>query len=493
MPIRQDANYKEFTERYEPQTTVFFVGAGLSQPLFPSWRDVLLALLKLCIDRGSLAYNPKELQGLIERGQDYIDIADILADSLDPQAFREFVEQVFDKDIKKPSVPASYRRLFELRPRLVITTNYDRIPNLIAPRYRVFTNKQADEALRSIKSERDTIFKIHGDITDQESIVLTRKHYERVIHQDPKLQSVLHSVFTSRTVLFIGFSLADPNLALLLSSLKAIHPIGVNHYALMTEMSSFRASVFERTYGVKVIRYKPADSSHPEVAQMLASLANPEKPPQLLDALFESESDSELAKRLLRYEDFDSRGIIHVTSSNNERIHEYKQCLLEAVGDCFISGTSMIHLSEDSKELLRRKIKDGATFRLLIMDPAWIRENCHLLTFLSAQRARENFHVEIENSIEKLLDLSRTLLASELGRLRIRKYKTFFPYIITGFCQGEHGKLVVEVTDYLPEDQRPRFTLHATGTNDTLFAEVKRKFDALWGNTQLTEEVVPDE
>lgn len=490
MPIRLDGNYNEFMRGYKPEMTAFFVGAGLSQPLFPSWRDVLLSLLKTCVDRGSLAYDPRELQGLIETGQDYLDIADILVDSLDPGAFRRFMEQMFDKEIKESSVSPAYLKLFELKPRIVLTTNYDRVPNVIAPRsYRIFTNKQANEALRTINSGHDIILKVHGDIQDQQSIVLTRKHYDDVIHENEQLQSVLRTVFLSQTVLFVGFSLTDPNLDLLLRRLKAIHRISIRHYAVMTDMSSFRANVFERTYGIQVIRYKPSDSSHPEVEQLLAALGNPTNKPLLMDDL--PQSDAELTRRLRNYESFDSRGIMHVTGSNDNRIQEYKQCLLEAAGDCFISGTSMIHLSDDSKDLIRRKIEDGVTFRLLIMDPAWIKQNSHFLTFLPTSSSRESFHLEIENSIAKLLDIYRSLPSSHRTRLQIRKYKTFFPYIVTGFQLRSDGKLVVEITDYLPEAKRPRFTLHATGSDDALFAQVKQKFDSLWDNSELAEEVHP--
>jgi hypothetical protein len=47
-----------------------------------------------------------------------------------------------------------------------------------------------------------------------------------------------------------------------------------------------------------------------------------------------------------------------------------------------------------------------------------------------------------------------------MPRLKIKTYSAIFPYIITGFDNGETGKSVVEITDYIPEKNRPRFTLH---------------------------------
>lgn len=47
-------------------------------------------------------------------------------------------------------------------------------------------------------------------------------------------------------------------------------------------------------------------------------------------------------------------GIVKFTNSPIDRISDYKNCLLEAKGNCFISGTSMIHLSEDSSDILKK-------------------------------------------------------------------------------------------------------------------------------------------
>ena len=74
------------------------------------------------------------------------------------------------------------------------------------------------------------------------------------------------------------------------------------------------------------------------------------------------------------------------------------------------------------------------------------------------------------------------------SQLEIRIYRTVFPYIVTGYQNGDFGKMVVEITDYLPEENRPRFTLHDLDQSSTLFKQVKAKFTSLWNNTQLSTE-----
>jgi transcriptional regulator with XRE-family HTH domain len=179
-------------------------------------------------------------------------------------------------------------------------------------------------------------------------------------------------------------------------------------------------------------------------------------------------------------------GIVKLTDSPDDRISDYKNCLLEATGHCFISGTSMIHLSEDSGYLLKEKVANG-TVSLLLLDPDWIATNSAILTFLD-EEDRSSFHYEIRNSIRKLKEVRRSLSPHLVSRFRIKTYSTIFPHIITGFDAGTTGKIVVEVTDYVPDKFRPRFTV-SNQDNSIFFDQVKRKFDSLWNNDSITKEI----
>jgi transcriptional regulator with XRE-family HTH domain len=188
------------------------------------------------------------------------------------------------------------------------------------------------------------------------------------------------------------------------------------------------------------------------------------------------------------YNEFNHIGIMKLTDESNDRILDYKECLLEADGDCFISGTSMIHLAEDSSDILKEKLLMGEVF-LLILDPDWITSNFSIVTFLEDEEDRKDFHYEIRNSIRKLNQLRKSLPSELMPRLKIKTYSTIFPYIITGFDNGETGKLVVEITDYIPEKNRPRFTLNKIKGEHTLFEQIKKKFYSLWNNETVSKEI----
>jgi len=182
-----------------------------------------------------------------------------------------------------------------------------------------------------------------------------------------------------------------------------------------------------------------------------------------------------------------SSDFIKIVDTGKDRISDYKSCLMEAKGECFITGTSMVHLSEDSADILVDNVKFGCV-KLLILDPDWIEKHNEILTFLDCEEDRKQFSYEIKNSIRKLKAIKRSLPEGLQNRIDIRTYSTIFPYIVSGYENKECGKMVVEITDYVPERFRPRFVLHKNKGND-LYDIIKRKVYSLWNNTRLTKEV----
>ena len=275
MPIYSESTFLELVNDYHqrPEKFVFFVGAGLSQPLFPSWKILLREFVK-CAKEGDLAYDENELLEYIENGENYLDIADTCVSSMGSARYRDIMEEVFDKNFSENDIPESYRCLMDLSPKTIITTNYDRIPDIAGKgRYRIITNKNASEGARLLSTDKNIVFKIHGDITDQSSIVLTTSEYQELINNNTKTNLLLSSLLSTKVLIFVGFSLSDPHIDAVLDNIKSINNgISISHYVLLNETSKFKISSFERKYGIKIISYDPTNSSHPEVVSFLRAL-----------------------------------------------------------------------------------------------------------------------------------------------------------------------------------------------------------------------------
>jgi hypothetical protein len=159
MAIHTEKTFLELVTSYHenPEKFVFFIGAGLSQPLFPSWGVLLKEFIEQAQEAG-MSYDKSELLECIEKGESYLDIAEVCVNAMGATRYRDIMEKVFDKDFSLEDVPESYKILMDLSPKMIVTTNYDRL--------------NAPEASRFFADNKNVVFKMHGDITDQSSIVL---------------------------------------------------------------------------------------------------------------------------------------------------------------------------------------------------------------------------------------------------------------------------------------------------------------------------------
>ncbi len=234
-------------------------------PLFPSWKELIKNLVNYCDELKCINLKKEEiLIEIEEESNSLLDIAGICAQALGSTRYRAFLENRFDIEIDDTKISNSYKSLFKMLPNVVITTNYDRIPDHLS-RNRCYTNRQSSEALRALNQEKNFIFKAHGDITDQDSIVFTREEYEKTTHHSHEMRNFLNAVFSSRNLIFIGFSLTDPHFdEILRFQYQATSGLPLNHYALLN-CNNTKATILMKKYGINVLQYEPQDNTHPEV------------------------------------------------------------------------------------------------------------------------------------------------------------------------------------------------------------------------------------
>ena len=120
MPINSENAFLELVNEYHqnPEKFVFFVGAGLSQPLFPSWKMLLKKFLN-CAKERDLTHDENELLKYIENGENYLDIADACVRAMGSTRYRDIMEETFDKDFSESDIPESYRCLMDLSPKMI--------------------------------------------------------------------------------------------------------------------------------------------------------------------------------------------------------------------------------------------------------------------------------------------------------------------------------------------------------------------------------------
>ena len=261
MPLKLDDIPKHLLEAYASEKCGLFIGAGLSLGAgLPSWFDLLKRMIERSVEAGIMTgKKAADCTQLADDPSKYLMLAEELREILGTD-FKSAIEEIFGNDHLVPT--ATHSRLPRLQKnRFIITTNYD----MLIEKAFAATGKfrqgykyyEAHALLRDLYERRFFLLKAHGDAqTAADQIVLTDKDYRRILYREPGYQSALQSIFTMYSVIFVGSSLQDPELKLLLNYANAAFPEGgIAHYALMTddEVGETERRRWGRDYNMNII------------------------------------------------------------------------------------------------------------------------------------------------------------------------------------------------------------------------------------------------
>jgi len=257
---------------------VAFVGAGLSRSSgLPDWKALLRDMITWARLRGVVWQDEKDLTSEIEGGNLLL-VAEELRERLGKESFQKFIADTFRRPDLKPN--DTHLTLATLPFAAVFTTNYDRLLESAyvlksggnAPH--VFTHRDFPELSAALRGGEFYILKLHGTADQIESIVLSHSDYRELALSNSAYLHHISTVFSTKTVLFLGYGLGDPDLLLALDELREISGgYSPRHYALMHSpaVSPFKQRRFEKDYGVIILPSGPS-VDHREVQEALTYL-----------------------------------------------------------------------------------------------------------------------------------------------------------------------------------------------------------------------------
>jgi hypothetical protein len=218
---------------------ILFIGSGFSKRFIsaPNWDELLSAMAAICprIKKGYAYY--KQTFG------DPIKIGAAFAEEFKEWAWddgkNEFPPELFDAKqptdiflkfkvaeyltkltpdnlggISDASLMRELVALMGIHPHAVITTNYDRLIEIIFPEYEAIIGQRI---LRMSHTSIGEIFKIHGCVSEPGSIVLTERDYEAFDEDKKYLSAKLLTYFAEHPLLFVGYAANDPNIKSILN------------------------------------------------------------------------------------------------------------------------------------------------------------------------------------------------------------------------------------------------------------------------------------
>jgi len=188
----------ELIEAISRGDTVLFVGAGLSIGAgLPSWNQLVTPLA----DRIGL---PEALR------RDPLKVAQHYQGQRGSHALISYVQEQLDSSNRRPT--ENHRRLLRLGIRTWITTNFDDLlEQALREAGQRFTKVVRDRDLPYTSADRLTLIKLHGDIEQPDTIVITQQDYNTYFRRFPRVKEKLSSLLVDKTFLFIGYSISDPD------------------------------------------------------------------------------------------------------------------------------------------------------------------------------------------------------------------------------------------------------------------------------------------
>lgn len=214
-----------FREKAEQGKLVIFVGAGVSCNVdgMPSWNALIQNMAK-AIDYSRCDTCRHRLESC--------ENTCLLKDDFSTDELLKVPQHVFNKDqelyyrILNESIPAVTAdaplssAIFDINPAHIITTNYDQLlessKNIFCEQYQVIVYDK--DLLNADKGKY--IIKMHGDLSDASSIVLKEQDYLDYSQKHVLIELFIKSLLTDHIVLFLGYSLNDYNIKLILSWLN---------------------------------------------------------------------------------------------------------------------------------------------------------------------------------------------------------------------------------------------------------------------------------
>lgn len=226
---------------------ILFIGSGLSRRYFsgPSWDELLSYLAQQCpLIENDYAFYKQKYKDPLLIGEEFSTLyqqwawgkgrnrfpAEMFNASTDKQSYikyfiSQYLQSITPKAIEDfnddDDLKNEICELQNIKPHAVITTNYDQFMELLFPDYQPVIGQNIIRSAQVLVGE---IFKIHGCVTDVDSIVITQKDFDEFTRKKKYLSAKLLTYFSEHPLLFVGYSATDSNIRSILSDIDECIP-----------------------------------------------------------------------------------------------------------------------------------------------------------------------------------------------------------------------------------------------------------------------------
>ncbi len=429
---------REISELNDNGQLVIFVGAGVSKNVkgMPSWKELIKSMAE-SINYTKCNNCKQKVDGCNDQCrfidhfsvEEFLKIPQYLFNE-NPELYKEKLKENVSGEIIDAKLSGL---IFDILPQHIITTNYDKLlessNNINRLIFDVVCN---DKELISSDRARH-IIKMHGDISDIDSIVLKESDYLNYSQKKILIETFIKSLMINHTFVFLGYSLNDNNIKQIISwinYLKEQNGLAEKKTLGYLVLDDATVSQLELDYyarsGIQIININklvPCESSPSELEEIgkrLYTFLLLIKDESLYDSYNREAVFAKKSEYLSKYPFISYRKLLKYIG-----IKSYKK----------ISGTLQLHNVEDYKWLVTKLQSEnsvGTQIRRLFLNAEinWLtlfEPKCshRIIQHHNAQLDELNYNIYLENRYYKLYE---TIIKGENDFEKLFYINKMYPY-----------------------------------------------------------------
>ncbi len=234
--------------------------------------------------------------------------------------------------------------------RSYFTTNYDDVLSRhlkIANKQHLVLSNSKEDLERFDPDTLTYIIKMHGDLDNTNSLILTEDQYFEFQHKGERQYylNFLRSYFLTSKFFIIGYSINDPYIVDILKGITANFRRQVPIYAILSDVSHAQIKEYDNRCNIKVFSYNNKSGTHKELINILEALSKFIRTDQE-DIVTRDEMDLKKAQSLYMWHRF------QINSGDEKHdINSLKSVLLSIINDSFLK-------KDFSREEILKSLKD---------------------------------------------------------------------------------------------------------------------------------------
>jgi len=281
---------RHLREQLRRHKVIPFIGAGVScgvqdiqggVPLFPDWKTLLEKIHEELLDQRQISAAASFKQLLEKQPPDFLGAAEIGWKNLEVPDCPGFLMDIFDVSVDraKPESLELARSLWNLGSRILFTTNFDPVMEWVCPKlsdHRVVCtqNHGLAQILRDSSQTLYATWHLHGSVLhDVENIVFNQTQYEDFYYKTERIETTLRTFLSTKTILFIGFSLTDYYFCKNLEDINRIFGGAANSFYVLVKTGTRVTPLIRKM--VVPIEFDDFEVGLPRLLNEMCELANP--------------------------------------------------------------------------------------------------------------------------------------------------------------------------------------------------------------------------